>query len=85
MIDVQIKGKVAIIDVREQALRKEHPGNEVLEYIKNAPANLTFEIHVPHEAKPLIKKLESRGMDVQQHKVQKDHYYIIASKDSISS
>lgn len=80
MLEVRMEGKVVVIDVRKRALRGEHPGNEVMDYIKKSPVDMIFEIHVPHEAKPLVKKLEEEiGMVVQPNKVEEGHYYLVAS------
>jgi len=80
MLDVQMEGKVAVIDVRERALKGEHPGDELIEYIRQAPNDIVFEIHVPHEAKPLVKKLDGIGMNVILNKVTDGHYYLVVTK-----
>ncbi|WP_138417769.1 amino acid decarboxylase [Aquibacillus sediminis] len=85
MIDIQLEGKRAIIDVRLQALAGEHPGNDVINYIKKSPSDRDFEIHVPHKANPLLKKLEDIGMNVIRHKVKEDHYYLIITRKQITN
>ncbi|GGM29582.1 hypothetical protein GCM10011351_14600 [Paraliobacillus quinghaiensis] len=79
MLAVKLKGNRAIIDVRVQAAAGEHPGNDILKYVESAPKDIEFEIHVPHEAKPLVKKLEGIGMNVTTNKVDENHYYLIAN------
>ena len=78
LLDVTLTGNRAIIDVRVQAVAGEHPGHDILKYVKSAPKDIEFEIHVPHEAKPLVKKLEGIGMKVTTNKVDENHYYLIA-------
>lgn len=77
LTDVTLKGNRATIDVRSQAIAGEHPGHDILEYIKSAPTDIEFEIHVPHVAKPFVKKLEEIGLKVTLNKVNENHYYLI--------
>lgn len=77
LLNVELKGNRAIIDVRVQAIAGEHPGRDILKYVKSAPKDIEFEIHVPHGAKPLVKKLEDIGMKVTTNKVNENHYYLV--------
>ncbi|WP_461183488.1 amino acid decarboxylase [Virgibacillus kimchii] len=80
MLDVKMEGELAIIDVRKQALKKEHPGDKVLEFIDQAHVGIVFEIHVPHKAQPLVEKIEEMGLKVSTNKLEEDHYYLTATK-----
>jgi len=77
---VKLEGNLAVIDVRQQALKKEHPSDKVLDYIRQAPSHTVFEIHVPHMAQPLVEKLEDLGMEVSRNKIETNHYYLVVTK-----
>ncbi|WP_062354451.1 DUF2249 domain-containing protein [Bacillus kwashiorkori] len=80
MLDVEKIGDLVKIDVRERALRGEHPGHEVMEYIKQAPNNLTIEVHVPHEPTPLMMKLEMLGYEMSVNKISDEHFCLVVKK-----
>ncbi|QOY35391.1 amino acid decarboxylase [Anaerobacillus isosaccharinicus] len=80
MLDVKVQGTTAIIDVRENVLRGEHPKNEVLEYVKNAKEVTRFEIHLPLKGEPMVALLQSIGLDAYIEELGAEHFRIIAKK-----
>ncbi len=80
MLDVKIEGNKAIIDVRENVLRGEHPKNKVLDYIQKAPAGTTFEIHLPLRGEPMVHLLKSIGMNAYIEELGPEHFRIVAEK-----
>ncbi|MBP1948555.1 amino acid decarboxylase [Virgibacillus litoralis] len=80
MLDVQLEGKRAIIDLRERILNGEHPRNEVFNYVKQAPLGMIIEVHVPHEAQPLVGGLESFGLNVITDQLEIGHYRLMTVK-----
>jgi len=43
MLEVQMSGNLVVIDVRQRALKGEHPGDEVIEYTKKSSNDFIFE------------------------------------------
>lgn len=80
MLNVKMEGNKAIIDVRENILRGEHPRGEIIEYVKNAPNGTIFEIHVPVRAQPLINALNALGMNAIINELGPQHFRIMAVK-----
>lgn len=80
MLDVLIDGKRAIIDVRERIKNGEHPRFEILEYIKQAPDGMVFEIHLPKRGQPLVKGLEEMGLKATVDEVGEGHFRITTAK-----
>jgi hypothetical protein len=76
----QIDGKRAVMDVREQIAKGEHPRREILNFVKAAPVGTIFEIHLPHRAEPLINSLQSLGMNVIVNELEPMHYRLMAVK-----
>lgn len=80
MLDVKVEGTVAIIDVRENVLRGEHPKNEVLEYVQNAKEVTRFEIHLPLKGEPMVALLQSIGLNAYIEELGPEHFRITAEK-----
>lgn len=80
MLNVQIEGNTAIIDVREKIQNGEHPRNEILDYVKKAPTGTVFEIHLPLRAEPLVTVLTTLGMTAIINELAPEHYRIMAVK-----
>lgn len=80
MLDVQMDGRRAIIDVRERIKKGEHPRNEIFDYVKNTPAGTIIEIHVPHQPQPLIGGLEGMGMNVITDQLDIGHFRLVTVK-----
>ncbi|EKN63227.1 amino acid decarboxylase [Schinkia azotoformans] len=80
MLDVKLEGNKAIIDVRENIKRGEHPRGEILDYVKQTPAGTIFEIHLPLYAQPLINALSALGMNAIINELGPEHYRIMAVK-----
>ncbi|MFE8698737.1 amino acid decarboxylase [Cytobacillus sp. FJAT-53684] len=80
MIDVQLDGERAIIDVRGNIARGEHPKNEIFKYVKEAPVGTIIEIHVPFRAEPLIGALSSFGLNVTITELAPDHFRLMTVK-----
>ncbi|OIJ15246.1 amino acid decarboxylase [Anaerobacillus arseniciselenatis] len=78
MLDVKMEGNKAIIDVREKVLRGEHPKDEVLQFVKNAPEGTTFEIHLPLRGEPMVQLLKSNGLNAYIEELAPEHFRIIA-------
>ena len=80
MLNVEMDGKRAIMDLREQILAGEHPRNEVFEYVKKSDVGTIFEIHTPRVPKPLIKGLEDMGLNVIVDELEPDHIRVVTVK-----
>lgn len=78
MLDVKKDGERAIIDVRGNISRGEHPRNELIDYINKAPNGTIFEIHVPFRAEPLIAAISSLGLTVTVNELASNHFQLIA-------
>lgn len=80
MLDVLLDGDRAVIDVRERIKNGEHPRFEILEYIKQSPDGMVFEIHLPKRGQPLVEGLEDMGLKAVVDEVEEGHYRIITAK-----
>lgn len=80
MLDVKIEGNKAIIDVRENVLRGEHPRDEVLDYVQKAAEGMTFEIHLPLRGEPMVNLFKSKGMNAYIEELGPEHFRIIVEK-----
>jgi hypothetical protein len=80
MLNVKMHGNVAIIDVRENVLRGEHPKNEVLDFVQKANEGTTFEIHLPLRGEPMVNLLQSIGLNAYIEELGPEHFRIIAEK-----
>ncbi|MCT8137824.1 amino acid decarboxylase [Anaerobacillus sp. CMMVII] len=80
MLNVKMENNVAIIDVRENVLRGEHPKDKVLEFVQKAEAGTSFEIHLPLRGEPMVMLLQSIGMSAYIEEVGPEHFRIIAEK-----
>lgn len=80
MISVQREGQRAILDVRENIAKGEHPKNEIFQFVKEASAGTILEIHVPFRAEPLIAGLSSFGLNVVVTELAPDHFQLLAVK-----
>jgi len=81
MLNVQMDGKRAIIDLRPQILAGEHPRQKVFEYVKQSNIGTIFELHTPRLPKPLIRGLEDLGLEVTVDELDVGHFRIITVKD----
>lgn len=80
MNSFQIKGKRAVMDIRERIAKGEHPRREILNFINAAPVGTIFEIHLPHRGEPLIANLQSLGMNVMVNEIEPMHFRLMAVK-----
>lgn len=80
MLDVQMEGTKAVIDVRKRIMNGEHPRNEIFDYVKQADLGTIFEIHVPHEAPPLHNGLKGFGLNVVVDELEPGHFRMVAVK-----
>lgn len=80
LLNVQMDGDRAVIDVRELIISGAHPRFEIVDYVKQAPAGIVFEIHTPRYPKPLIKALEELGLVVEVEEKDKEHFLVITEK-----
>lgn len=80
MLDVLLDGERAIIDVRDRIKNGEHPRFEILEYIKQAPNGMVFEIHLPKRGKPLVAGIEDMGLKAMVEEVEEGHFRITTAK-----
>lgn len=80
MLDVKLEGKRTLIDLRERILKGDHPRNEVFDYVKDAPVGTVFEIHLPHQAQPLVGGLERLGLNVVTDQLEQGHFRMVAVK-----
>lgn len=80
MIDIQRDGERAILDVRENIARGEHPKNHIFQFVKEAAVGTIIEIHVPFRAQPLITGLSTFGLNVVVDELAPDHFRLMAVK-----
>lgn len=80
MLNIQRDGERAIIDIRENIARGEHPKNHVFQFVKEAPIGTIIEIHVPFRAEPLIAALSSFGLNVIVDELEAEHFRLMAVK-----
>jgi hypothetical protein len=80
MLEVEFKGNVAIIDIRERILKGEHPKREIIEFVKEAKQGTIIEIHLPHRAEPLSAALESIGISAIINAITPEHYRMMCVK-----
>lgn len=80
LLNVQLDGKRAIIDVRELIKHGGHPRFAIFDYVREAPVNTVVEVHVPRYAKPLIKGLEVMGLIVDVKEIDSGHFKVITEK-----
>jgi hypothetical protein len=80
MIDIQRDGDRAIIDIRENIARGEHPKNHIFQFVQEAPIGTIIEIHVPFRAEPLIAGLSSFGLNVIVNELSPNHFRLMAVK-----
>jgi len=63
-----------VIDVREMVNNGKHPKNEIIAYLESLPKGKVTDIHVPHEAEPLVELIKLSGLEVTVEKIQSDHF-----------
>lgn len=80
MLSIQRDGERAIIDIRENIARGEHPKNHIFQFVQEAPKGTIIEIHVPFRAEPLIAGLSSFGLNVTVTELAPDHFKLMALK-----
>lgn len=80
MLDVQYQGNIAVIDVRDRIRRGEHPKQEIVSFIKEAKQGTIVEIHLPHQAQPLVNALEAIGIQAIMNALSPDHYRMMCVK-----
>lgn len=77
MLEVKYSGKVVKIDLRERILRGEHPRSEVIDFVKTAKRGTVVEVHLPHQAPPLVAGLESIGVNAVLKELGPNHYRLM--------
>lgn len=80
MLEVIDNDERIVIDVRERIKKGEHPRGEIFKYVRHAPVGKIIEIHVPHQAQPLVSGLESLGFNVIINELAPDHYRLMLIK-----
>ncbi|MCL6605827.1 MAG: amino acid decarboxylase [Paenibacillus sp.] len=80
MLDVQYKGNVAIIDLRESISRGEHPKQELVQFVSDATKGTVIEVHLPHRAEPLVAVLESLGISSIINQLEANHFRLMCVK-----
>lgn len=80
MINIQHDGDHAILDIRENIARGEHPKNHIFQFVKEAPIGTIIEIHVPFRAEPLINALASFGLNIIVEELGTDHFRLMTVK-----
>ena len=80
MVKVEWEDEVAVIDVREQIRRGEHPRQEILELVLGMKTGTVVQIHLPHRAQPLASALESKGMPCVMNELAPDHFRLMCVK-----
>ncbi|HEX7057302.1 MAG TPA: amino acid decarboxylase [Bacilli bacterium] len=80
MLEVQYKGNIAVIDVRERILKGEHPRFEIINFVKEAKKGTIIEVHLPHRAQPLVKGLEEIGINAVLNELSPNHYRLMCVK-----
>jgi hypothetical protein len=80
MLNIQRDGERAIIDVRENIARGEHPKGHIFQFVKEAEVGTVIEIHIPFRAEPLIAGLSSFGLNVIVNELAPDHFRLMAVK-----
>lgn len=80
MLNVVIEGNKAVIDVRENVLRGEHPKNEVLNFVQTSPDVTSFEIHLPLRGEPMVLLLQSIGLNAYIEELGPEHFRIVAQR-----
>jgi hypothetical protein len=76
----EIIDQKAVIDVREKIARGEHPRQEILNFLKEAPVGTIFEMHFPFRPEPLINILQSFGMNVIANELEPGHVQLMTVK-----
>jgi hypothetical protein len=76
----EIIDKKAVMDIRARIAKGEHPRREILNFVKEAPIGIIFEIHLPHRGEPLIASLQSLGMNVIVNELEPMHFRLMAIK-----
>jgi hypothetical protein len=79
-IEIKRDGERAIIDVRPNIARGEHPRNQIFDYVKEAPIGTLFEIHLPFRAEPLMNGLSSFGLNEVINEQSPHHFVLRAVK-----
>ncbi|RUT35722.1 DUF2249 domain-containing protein [Paenibacillus zeisoli] len=74
MLDINYNGQIAVIDLRKNILKGEHPKSEVMEFAKKAEKGTILELHLPHAAQPLAAALEGIGYPAVTHQLGPDHF-----------
>lgn len=80
MLNVVMEGTKAIIDVRENVLRGEHPKNEVVGFVQANPDVTVFEIHMPLRGEPMVVLLQSLGLKAFIEEIGSEHFRIVAER-----
>lgn len=80
MLNVTMEGNKAIIDVRENVLRGEHPKDLVLNFVQAATEVTNFEIHLPLRGEPMVNLLQSIGLNAYIEELGPEHFRIVAEK-----
>lgn len=73
-IRVEKDGPLLTIDARAAIRSGQHPRQEILRLVDEAPVGTVCEIHVPHRTGPLIAALQDRGMNVAVAEVEPGHW-----------
>lgn len=63
-----------VIDVREMVNNGKHPKNDIIAYLESIPKGKMTDIHVPHEAEPLVQLIKAQGFEVTVEKIEADHF-----------
>lgn len=80
MLQIKQDGIRMIIDVREMMKKGQHPRNEIIDSVRNAPKGTMFEIHLPHPGQPLVVAFEQLGLDCVINELGPGHFRLLTVK-----
>ena len=80
MLQVEYRGNIAVVDVRERINRGEHPKQEIVGFVNDAKPGTIIELHLPHRADPLVQALKSVGISAIMNEMGPSHYRVMCVK-----
>lgn len=79
-LDIEYKENVTVIDLCKLISQGMHPKKEVIEFVSAAERGTVIELHVPHEARPLVSSLEAIGLPAILNRIGPEHFRIMCVK-----
>lgn len=80
MLEVEYRGNIAVVDVRERIKRGEHPKQVIIDFVQDAKAGTIVELHLPHRGEPLVQALKAMGISAISNEIAPDHYRLMCVK-----